>query len=230
MTVKIYKKPESKKTIFNSATQIKEYLDRFEEMSSQGIGLYLYSETKGSGKTLMVSAIANELLHSTELKIRFTSSTELINKIKSTWGNDSLTTEAEIINNYITCDVLVIDDFGTENYKDWIGERFYNIVNERYVNKRVTIYTSNESVETLDYDGRVTSRINETCALIKFPEECVREYMGVDVKQTLEKSIEPENKGDQEIDYRNTVRPEKSKIDEYMRQLQDNLSQNNSLK
>ena len=69
-----------------------------------------------------------------------------------------------------TVEVLVIDDFGAETHKDWIDDRFYQIINTRYVNKLITIFTSNDSLTNTDYDDRITSRIVERSFLLHFPE------------------------------------------------------------
>lgn len=46
----VYKAPESRKTINVACVMIKEYIGAFDEAKSKGMGLYLYSRTKGSGK------------------------------------------------------------------------------------------------------------------------------------------------------------------------------------
>lgn len=76
-----------------------------------------------------------------------------------------------------TTDVLIIDDFGVERPADWINDKLYQIINERYINRKVTIFTSNESLETLQYDDRITNRIKERTYQITFPEESVRDHI-----------------------------------------------------
>ena len=45
--------------------------------------------------------------------------------IKATW-DDRDRKESDLLDALATVEVLVIDDFGTEIPKDWIGERFFN--------------------------------------------------------------------------------------------------------
>ena len=85
----------------------------------------------------------------------------------------------------VSAEFLVIDDFGTERTTDWAGEKFYQIVNKRYMNKKVTFYTSNFDLKTLKYDDRISSRIRERSFIVHFPEESVRE-----VKAKQENTIE----------------------------------------
>ena len=76
-----------------------------------------------------------------------------------------------------TTKVLIIDDFGTEQVKDWIDEKFYSIINERCINNKTTIYTSNYALEDLEYDERIKSRINEHVYKVSFPAEDIRSYI-----------------------------------------------------
>ena len=81
--------------------------------------------------------------------------------------------------------MLVLDDFGTETVKDWISERFYHIINERYVNQLVTIYTSNKQISELDYDDRITNRILERSLEVMFPEESVRVKLAQEQREKM---------------------------------------------
>lgn len=173
----VYKQPESKPVIITACKTIKEYLNRFEEYQERGMGLYIFSSTKGSGKTRMAASIANELMNNQNKQVKFASSTAILNEIKRTWGKDSQESESRVIDAITMSQVLIIDDFGAENPTDWVRERFNYIIDDRYANKRVTIITSNESVNTLRYDKRVTTRIREMTFQIQFPEESVREYI-----------------------------------------------------
>ncbi len=69
-----------------------------------------------------------------------------------------------------TTDILVIDDFGVERPADWINDKLYQILNERYINRKVTIFTSNESLETLQYDDLASpNRIKERTYQYRIP-------------------------------------------------------------
>lgn len=152
------------------------YLDRFDEMKAAGKGLYLYSETKGSGKTMMMAAIANELMHKHRTAVRFSTSLQILDEIKRTWEAKE-ESEHKLLDALATAPVLVIDDFGTERAKDWINDKFYQIINGRYISKKITMFTANMDINNLSYDDRITNRIKEMCYMIPFPNESVREHM-----------------------------------------------------
>lgn len=139
------------------------------------MGLFIWSRTKGSGKTRIAAGIANELMKS--YAVKFAVSLTILQEIKNTWRRDAEYSESRLLDALYTTDILVIDDFGVERPADWINDKLYQIINERYINRKVTIFTSNESLETLQYDDRITNRIKERTYQIAFPEESVRDHI-----------------------------------------------------
>ena len=163
-----------RKLINDAVGVIKYWISNVEQMVSDGIGLYLSSSTKGSGKTRMAASLANELMSVYGYPVKFATSIQIINAIKATWDKSNTESETALLEHLTKIKVLVLDDFGTEQVKDWIGERFYHIINERYVRNLPTIYTSNYRLDQLQYDDRITDRILEKSLQVLFPEESVR--------------------------------------------------------
>lgn len=172
----IYVRKESQDKIVFVAKGVKHWLKNLDSMKNQGIGLYFYSHTKGSGKTRLAASIANELIDTYGMRIKFATSPEIIQEIRNSWDRRDVT-ESDLMYSLKTCDILIIDDFGTELDKQWINDKFYEIVNSRYVNNKITIYTSNYSIERLKYDDRIINRIEERSLVFHFPEESVRKHI-----------------------------------------------------
>lgn len=187
-----YVKHESLKRIKIVVDAVRYWLFNLEQMKIDGMGLYFYSTTKGSGKTRMAASIANELIVEHGMHVKFATSMQIINEIKSTWDGHSKLRESELLNFLTSAEVLIIDDFGTEKFADWIGDRFYHIINERYVDKRITIITSNNRLEDLAYDSRIINRILERTYRIPFPEESVRESIAKRNMESLIKGMKGE--------------------------------------
>ncbi|WP_242999322.1 ATP-binding protein [Enterocloster lavalensis] len=190
----VYRQDESRKLIKDACAVIKYYLDNLEDMRKNGMGLYLYSGTKGSGKTRMAASIANELIKTKRLQVKFAGSMQIVNEIKATW-DDRDRSESKLLTALASVQVLVIDDFGTELPKDWIGERFYSIINGRYQDKMITIFTSNMSLSDLRYDDRITNRIKERTFQLHFPEESVRDLIAEQNRRELIKGMRGDNHG-----------------------------------
>lgn len=183
LTTKNYNKQESRASFKAVAQGIKGYLDNLYDNIEKGKGIYMWSETKGSGKTMVAAALANELINEHHRYVKFTTSLDILDEIRNTYNKSSEETESKLLKDLVTSEFLIIDDFGTERATDWAGEKFYQIVNKRYVNKKVTIYTSNYDLRTLKYDDRITNRIKERSYIAHFPEESVREVIAREQNQ-----------------------------------------------
>lgn len=166
------------------------FINHFDTFQEAGKGLYLYSRTKGSGKTRLACSIANALMKQHNVKVHFTTTLNLLDNIKKTFGGASSFTTEEVIDMYKTVDVLILDDIGLENVTPWVVEKFTQILNERMEGKKVTIFTSNIEVGLLDFttknynkDGldehesdRIVSRISKMAVEVELPDENIREY------------------------------------------------------
>lgn len=174
----VYKDADSQNKIHTAVKATNYWLDNFETMQERGMGLYLYSDKKGSGKTRMAVSIANELIYEKHIQVKFSTSLQILNEIKASWDkNGSQISESKLMDYLSTTEILIVDDFGVERFQDWINDKFNGIINYRYNNKKVTIFTSNLPLEKLKYDDRITNRIKERTFQIPFPEESVRDII-----------------------------------------------------
>jgi DNA replication protein DnaC len=64
-------------------------------------------------------------------------------------------------------DVLVLDELGATVPTDWVRDTMYQIINKRYNDKKLTIFTTNYSDKNKELEERVTyrlrSRLFEMC-------------------------------------------------------------------
>ncbi len=60
----------------------------------------------------------------------------------------------------LNCDLLVIDDLGTEFYSSFAASLFYNVINSRLLNRKPTVINTNLTFDELEkkYSARITSR------------------------------------------------------------------------
>ena len=121
---------EDKKTVQSACSIIKKYLDDFQKNSKRGMGLYIYSSMKGSGKTRLASSIANDLIER-HYSVRFATCMEIFDEIRKTYDKAAAYTESDVLNCITRCKVLVIDDFGVEFSNDWRNEKLYTIIKAR---------------------------------------------------------------------------------------------------
>jgi len=108
----------------------------------QDIGL-LFQGPCGVGKTHLAVAIINELILKKNVDCYFCDFRELIRKIQSTFNSDSSVSESDILTPIFQKDVLVMDELGAKRTSAWVEETVFYIINHRYNNKKLTIFTSN---------------------------------------------------------------------------------------
>lgn len=165
---------------------VNDWLRNLDACEEQGLGLYIWSEIKGSGKTRLICSIANELMSDIyKRQVKFCTSTQILDEIRATYG-DSGSNESTLVNDLCSVPFLIIDDFGTEKLTDWVNEKLFSIINQRYQSRKVTLFTSNYSIDELKCDERVKDRILEVSYEIHFCEVSVR------------KAIANKRKGDNE--------------------------------
>jgi DNA replication protein DnaC len=160
------------------------------DFMSVGKGLYLFGKTKGTGKTRGACIVLNEL-QKKGYSVKFTNSGQILQDIKDSWS-ERAAYERTVIDDLREIDILLIDDFGVEKANDWRQEQYYNIINERYMSKRVTIFTSNydlKELENINYDSRIISRIKESCILLPFPGTSIRDEMAKQNQMELRELI-----------------------------------------
>ena len=180
----VYLNVESRKVFSQAAQAVNYWFKNLPDMQKKGIGLYLFSSAKGSGKTKTVCSLANEIMKKYQKPVKFTTSLRILDEIKNTWGAKE-NAEGKLIEDLSRTEVLIIDDFGADSGKEWINERFYSIINGRYIDRKITIFTSNCQISELKYDERITNRILERSLEIPFPEESVREHIAQHLKMKM---------------------------------------------
>ena len=122
--------------------------------------IYLAGQT-GVGKTHLMKCMAHELIKRHKLVYLTTSFAMHQDFIKSFTTRD-LEAKNELLDKYLTPEVLFIDDLGTElRQRDVTINYLYQIINERKMRKLPTVITSNLTISDIMeyYDERILSRI-----------------------------------------------------------------------
>lgn len=154
---------------------VDEFLKNYMSWRAKGYGLYIFSKTKGSGKTFLASCICNELMQLYGIRTRFVSATQLLDISKSGEPDSPDRYKREPIRLLCECGLLVIDDIGQKKTGyDWMNEVCFRIIDERMTGGLVTIFTSNLQVDDLNLDERIIERINKVSLAMSLPEYNVR--------------------------------------------------------
>ncbi|MGI6071819.1 MAG: ATP-binding protein [Lachnospiraceae bacterium] len=149
------------------------------EFPASSSNLYICGDT-GVGKTFLVNCIARELINA-GYSVIYLSSIRLFEILADNVFGRQEANElpAKLI---YDCDLLIIDDLGTEMVNSFTQTQLFDCINERYLRERNTIISSNLSVKQLQavYSERVFSRITSNYSIIKLFGDDIR------IKKALE--------------------------------------------
>lgn len=194
----LYQSQEAKRDAKVAKEMALKYVDHFDKMKELGKGLYLFSRTKGVGKTRLACSIANSLMYNHMQTALYVKAADISTKIKATWGKDASITEDEIIQAYRDVDVLIIDDFAVETQTDFQERLYYKILDYRMEQKKITLITSNVTVgeinelypdPTGNVEGRIFSRVNKMCLVVNMPEESIRDMEANKENEEIERLL-----------------------------------------
>lgn len=130
--------------------------------------LLLYGSV-GVGKSFLSLCVAKEVLDKGNSVLYFSSSRLFDVLAENDFGKDSkenLYTDKEDIYN---CDLVVIDDLGTEMSNSYVFTSLFSLITERILRNKSTIISTNLSLKDLNelYSDRVFSRISANYKLCK---------------------------------------------------------------
>lgn len=155
----------------NNFEYCKAYAENFTPDSN---GLFMFGKT-GLGKTHLSLAIANVVLNK-GYDVYYGSIQSIMDKLEAEhFGR--LPREDSIKEDILTCDLLIIDDLGTEFVTQFTTAELYNIINSRILSSLPTIISTNLEMEQIaeKYTQRVASRIMGSTDAIYFCGKDIRQ-------------------------------------------------------
>lgn len=153
----------ARQTAESALNRAKEFVENFDRTFDN---LFLYGDT-GVGKTFLSYCIAKELLDTTHSVIYY-SAFDLFDAFARKTFSSSEESQGE--NDYILdCDLLIIDDLGTELTNSFVASQFFLCINERILRKKSTIISTNLTLGNFmdTYSERVFSRVSSSYTMIK---------------------------------------------------------------
>ena len=151
----------------NGVKKVLEACIDFAENFNGNKNLILLGNT-GLGKTHLSLSIAKEVI-SKGFSVVYGPSDNILSKIEKEHFSYSATTPFK--DNVLNCDLLILDDLGTEFLTQYTLSTIYNVINNRLISGKAKIISTNYSIDDLEkkYTPRVTSRIlgSYTAKLLK---------------------------------------------------------------
>ena len=158
----------------NAVKTCKDFIDCF---NSGYHNLFFYG-TVGTGKSFLSGCVAKELMDQGHSVIYF-SSTGLFEKLSQISFDYNAKDElADLYEDLYSCDLLIIDDLGTELTNNFSSSQFFSCLNERILRKKSIIISTNLSLQELRdrYSDRIFSRITSNFKLCKITGPDIRMY------------------------------------------------------
>jgi DNA replication protein DnaC len=150
--------------------------------------------TVGVGKTHLAVSILKGLTERgyTCLFYEFGS---LLKEIQDSYNVNTRTSEIGVLSPVLSSEILVLDEVGASKPTDWVRDTMAHIINTRYNDRKLTIFTTNyvderrsEREETLEdrIGSRLRSRVYEMCKTVNIT--------GTDYRRNFDKPVEPRKK------------------------------------
>ena len=143
------------------------------DFSTDFNNLFLYGDT-GVGKTFLSHCIAKDLLNR-GYSVLYFSAFELFDQLaKGTFSYKS--EDAKMNEPIFDCDLLIIDDLGTELTNSFVTSSLFLCINERLMRQKATIISTNLSLEDFSeiYSERIFSRISSNYTMLKMLGDDIR--------------------------------------------------------
>lgn len=166
------KSGRSSRSIMKDALRICQNFVR--TFDSEHKNLFLYGDV-GVGKTFLSNCIAKELIDA-GFSVLYFSAPKLFNTLaQGTFDKNDI--DAKNMYEYIfDCDLLIVDDLGTEFTNSFIASQLFTCINERLLSKKSTIISTNLSLDSLAdlYTERSFSRITSNYIMLKLIGDDIR--------------------------------------------------------
>lgn len=137
--------------------------------------LFFYG-TVGTGKSFLSGCIAKELLSQSYSVIYFSANSLFETLSRYSFDIKSKDSLYNFYKDLYNCDLVIIDDLGTEVTNAFVTSQLFGLLNERHMRQKSTIISTNLSLEELRdrYSDRIFSRITSNYSICKLTGQDIR--------------------------------------------------------
>ena len=141
---------------------------------SEKSGNLLFSGDTGLGKTFLSACIARTVADS-GYSVVYESAGHLFTKLERAKFEPSEENRKEAAK-YTLCDLLIVDDLGTEMSSQFVTSALYTLINDRLLERKPTIISTNLTVEDLTrrYSAQIVSRLRGSYTRVPFLGDDIR--------------------------------------------------------
>ncbi len=160
-----YHSGESLEAFKRAVTISRDFIDKFDFEHKN----LLFYGSVGTGKSFLSGCIAKEILDRGHEVIYFSAVSLFDALAKETFESKAKEDLYNLYDYIYNCDLLIVDDLGTEVSNSFVSNQLFSFINERNLRKKSTIISTNLSLEQIRdrYSERVFSRIISTYTACK---------------------------------------------------------------
>lgn len=153
-------------------TYLKRYAEQFEKEKDN----LLFVGGTGLGKTHLSTALAKAIIEKGYYVV-YETATNIFSDFENDRFRDRYAGEEPVSTKYMECDLLIIDDLGTEVVTNFTVSCLYNLINTRLNKKLPIILSTNLNSEEIRklYNDRITSRL--------FGDFEIKVFKGTDIRK-----------------------------------------------
>lgn len=161
----------AREAVLTALENCHEFVNTF---SSDFSNILLYGDT-GVGKTFLSHCIARELIEKSYSVIYFSASQLFELFARKAFGKKG-EHETDDCEHIYDCDLLIIDDLGSELANAFTTSQLFTCLNERILRKNSTIISTNLALEDLKalYSERIFSRISSSYMMLRLTGDDIR--------------------------------------------------------
>ena len=170
--------PSPRKNIESILESMYDYMKNFEATEEN----LLFYGNPGVGKTFLSTCMAGELLNQGWFVV-YRTSDSLIQNLKDIKFNDN----DELMDVLMNCDLLIIDDLGTELTTEFAKVELFNFINTKLLRKKKMLISTNLTIDGLKskYQERIFSRLMGDFSLYKFSGDDLRIKINTEKRRSL---------------------------------------------
>lgn len=138
----------------------------------------LFYGTVGTGKSFLSGCIARELMEAGYSVIYFSAAGLFDLLARYSFDHREKAALQDLCEDIYGCDLLIVDDLGTEITNTFTASQLFSCLNERSLRKKPVIISTNLSLEEIRdrYSDRIFSRVTSSFALCKLTGPDIRIY------------------------------------------------------
>lgn len=165
---------EAESASYSNAVNISKNFTR--NFNSDYQNLVFYGNV-GTGKTFLSCCIAKELMES-GFSVTYLSADQLFKGLVDLRFGDDKNAYFSYMENLNQCDLLIIDDLGTEAITERVKADLFTCLNNRDLSKKATLISTNLTLDELDrrYSERIFSRVSSHFTFCKFEGRDIRMF------------------------------------------------------